>query len=387
MGGVAPRVGVICKTSAIGGVTNFAIRLAQGLKLAGAIPELVFLRAATREPFLRSMDLSVSYLHGRRSAALSKLVGLPVLKLVLKSTYGIDSSPDPVTWVFAPFIAGWHTRYDLVFFADESFSSFSIFGNAATRLTYSVVAHEGRPPTPKWLIRPQLRLYQRARVLYSTSPLSQRLIEARTGRKVKLLVMAVPSPSPGTKRERFFLLDTRWTRARNPFFLLQLLRQVPEVKFVVTGSFSPSSLGDTLKSEINAAGFDDRVTFVVNPSDAVLDSLYSKARAYLRWPAVTPTAVETGIGWGVIKAMENSCPVILDERMGFAEVLRRHSAGLPVPGGAIGFANAVETLDRDDQITSQLAGNAWRVANEYSIRSSIPDLRLSLDGLIGRRTR
>jgi glycosyltransferase involved in cell wall biosynthesis len=369
------QVGIICKTSAVGGVSNFAFRLAECLRIAGFNSELVFLRDASNSVNASATGFPYSFFLAGKRARASRALGTPVIRLLLHDAYNLDNAPDPVLWALAPALGRWGGRYDLTIFADESFSLFSVVANAITKLNYAVVAHEGPPPTPNLLAGPQKRLLLQAKVVLSSSPLARSILEERLRREVRLIIMTKPAPDPKIERDPYFLLDTRWTEARNPSLILNLLQGAPLARFVVVGGFFPSRLQEVLRHSIEMAGFSDRIEFISRPTEALLLELYANARAFVRWPAITPTAIETGVGWGVIRAVEAGCPVIIDERMGFAPLVKEYGAGLSVPGNAEAFSKAIRSVSGDDDLASSLSKNATELANVYSIDKSAAELR------------
>lgn len=374
-GGTRLKVLVISKFDGIGGVNNALRRLCELLALAGEIPTLMFIRGS--DPQVPGYGFPVeAYLTGRRARA-SQVIGLPWLRFWMANAFPDSSAPDPASWFLAPLRRLKKSAFDVVILGDENLATFSYLACTLRSTPFLIFSHEGRLSSLPILHSLQTRMYARCRGVLVQSPLALALLTETSRRPVHLIQLATHfRDAPILPKERFILFDTRWTPNRNPNLILDILDLESRISATVAGSFSTDELRLSFERQVANRGLSGRITFALNRTDDEIRNLYARALAYLRWPHMhRGEQYELGIGWGVVTALENGCPVVLDESLGGSRLVKNGVHGYLVSGNATSFARAVASLLDDPAQAEMFAWNALSFARETVTDRSLAGLR------------
>lgn len=122
----------------------------------------------------------------------------------------------------------------------------------------------------------------------------------------------------------------------------RIAHESPDLRLVLAGP-APD---EALRVSTSRSGLEGRVEFVVNPSDAVLASLYRNASVLL-----FPSLYE-GFGWPPLEAMHYGCPVVCSRAASLPEVVG-DAALMCDPWDHAGFAAAVLRLLSDPSLVQR----------------------------------
>lgn len=136
----------------------------------------------------------------------------------------------------------------------------------------------------------------------------------------------------------------------------QILRQMPNVKFVIAGT---GTYLETLREMVHQHGLQERFLFTGFIADDIRDKLYQVADV-----AVFPSLYEP-FGIVALEAMAQSCPVVVAETGGLTEFVRPHETGiLTRPNDASSLAwGILHTLQQPEWTAGRVA-NALRDVQE-----------------------
>lgn len=113
-------------------------------------------------------------------------------------------------------------------------------------------------------------------------------------------------------KDRFILLDTRWTDDRDPLFVLKIVKQIRNIKIIMHGIFTNNTIRERLEEEITLKNYS--IQLISNDSDDDLQYLYQKALVVIRWSAFH----ESGNSFAIINAISCNCIPVVDKSLGIA---------------------------------------------------------------------
>lgn len=370
------RVAVVCKFFSHGGVMAYNIRLAAALAATGAVVDFVLLRGELpQRTELPGNARVLTYAHGTK-ARLSQLMGLPILRLLLRGAFSDESSPDFLSWVAAPLTHRWSRSYDGIFISDEHLATFVAMGLRLNPVPYAVQIHEGDSTTRAPLERTRQKAVSGAKFVLTPSPALIDVIRERYGRTGSVLIITRPIEELEVAKEPYVLVDTRWSDARNASFLFDIMDCEATARYVLAGSFPSTEQSRGFLRMARQRGHHERLMLRLNLFDDELDELYNHATAYLRWPWLGGSGrYEHGLGWGVVRSLERGCPCIVDYRIGGAALIKNGVNGFIVDGRAQDFAQRVDQLLSDSNLVARISWNALETAKQFSFAASVPRVR------------
>ena len=112
------------------------------------------------------------------------------------------------------------------------------------------------------------------------------------------------------QKEMYILLDTRWSKNRDPLFILKIAPLVKNIKIIMHGIILDKSLEGELIDRIRKDGYN--ISIVHNDDSNSLISLYERALIVLRWNGLN----ETGNSLAFLDAISYDCIPIVDRAMG-----------------------------------------------------------------------
>lgn len=156
----------------------------------------------------------------------------------------------------------------------------------------------------------------------------------------------------------YVLTDTRWTKERDPFFLIEVAKLVPEVKFIVCGAFGSNELLAQFERSLSLEDLSERISIQRDINEPKLNDLYRGALCYIRWGASSKKFSEfseKGPSFGVFQAISNGCiPVISDDLGSSSMVAELVSPFLVVSHDPSKFALIIKKLASDEKLRKEL---------------------------------
>jgi glycosyltransferase involved in cell wall biosynthesis len=209
--------------------------------------------------------------------------------------------------------------------------------------------------------------------------------------KVKVIPNCVPFPQTsgwgksslrsdlGLSTERPVVLTVaRLDQQKGHTFLLQAIRQVPEVTFVMAGS-GPER--PTLEAMARELGIDERVIFLGHRED--IPGLLACCDLF-----VLPSIYE-GLPLSLLEAMDAGKAVVATAVGGTPELVREGETGFLVPKrDPAALARAIQRLLSDPELTHRMgkAGKNW-VQQNYSVKNMVQQITETYEELLDRHGR
>jgi glycosyltransferase involved in cell wall biosynthesis len=372
------RIAVVNKLMIPSGSIRWSVGWSQGLGQLGNQVQTVFIReadsAAQMHTLLAGLNV-VSYLTGRY-ARVSEWLGAPFIELWARNSFGLDSSPDLLSWALAPLLGRWRRNFDLVLVYEEFTGLGALVANLLNRTPYILFLQEAiasdEPRTLRSALRPWRRqVARRALMRVANSAKIAASYEKELGLHVDVIPHGCdPAPSIVVPKSDFVLADTRWTPGRDPFFFLEIAERVSRLRFVIAGSFHSPDIEQRFRRELKQRGLAGRVRVATGLTEEKLVQLYRTALVYTRWAAHSTSAPpESGASFGIFQALSQGCPIVADASLSMDPIVRARFRDWVVPTDPACFAEKLETLAADPVRVAALSREAWETAKELSWRN------------------
>ena len=183
--------------------------------------------------------------------------------------------------------------------------------------------------------------------------------------KKKNILMGIAGRLDPQKRHEDFILAAR-----------DIKRQIPNVKFLIAGSYSTKSYLRHIKNLVNRLNLNKEILF--------LDFCEDMKQFYGAIDILVHPAVDEGFGLAIVEAMAMGKPVVASRSGGIPEIITDGETGILVPPKRPDkISEAVLRLIRDDKKAKQISKNARRVARKrFDIKISAEKTRSLYDEVI-----
>ncbi len=114
------------------------------------------------------------------------------------------------------------------------------------------------------------------------------------------------------KRGDYLISFGRWDKGKNPEFLLNLVKQIPQAKLIIAGGWTSQEEFRFFKSRIKQEGCEKRIKLIPHYTDKILDYSCSQARLW-----VYPNFEAFGLAG--LEAAAHGLPIILPSKSGVSE--------------------------------------------------------------------
>lgn len=167
-----------------------------------------------------------------------------------------------------------------------------------------------------------------------------------------------------TERGSYFLAVARWEKGKNPFFFLDLLKNLKRngerVTLVMDGSWKPQSLRADFLRGVNRDDLQREVILMGPSTKGNLLTLYRGARALIH-------ATVEAFGMTGLEAAAQGAPIIFPKGSGVTDLFVDGVHGFfPDEGDLDGYATAVRQLNLDQQMAWKMGSAAWNVAKDHT---------------------
>lgn len=362
--------------SARTGGTKLTLDVAKALQSIGHDVRIVFFHSDGTEGLIRDemTNLNFEIYENPRLFRLSQLAQLPIIKVFLKDAFKPDDAVNFLSQLsFIRYLNRLPWKYDLLISMSLWTGLVSILVHSHYRKHSILYFHEpptfgGLPLPLRILLRSYLhRIVRSVALNVSITEMMKKAIEESLGIRSAVLADAFRVKSTLKEKEDFVLADTRWTFIRDPFFLISIAKETEGVRFVMCGGFGSPSLRDDFRNAVIEAGLSDRIEMREQNSESELDSLYSRARCYIRWSS--KSVDETGPGYGLIQAVSNGCIPIVSENLGSASYVRENiGEAFVVRNEPSEFASVIRRLFSDSVLQSETYGRVIEWRNSYTAK-------------------
>ncbi|AAL62797.1 glycosyltransferase (type 1) [Pyrobaculum aerophilum str. IM2] len=162
-----------------------------------------------------------------------------------------------------------------------------------------------------------------------------------------------------SEKEDVLLAVSFWDLGRRPWDYLEVVKHL-DYKLILAGNWRVKKAKEKVVESIKLMGLKDKVSLVEGISENQLRELYNKAKFVIRFGYG-----EFGPAISVIEAIQHTTPVIINDELGTAELVKRYNLGLVVHG--IDVRSIKEFINKIDEKTySQLQDNIKKVQNIYT---------------------
>lgn len=167
-------------------------------------------------------------------------------------------------------------------------------------------------------------------------------------------------------RERgdYLLSVARWEKGKNPFFLLDLLKNLRQngvrTTLLMDGPWKPPSLRTEFLHRIEKDGLQNSVNLIGPSSKNELSRLYLGARALIH-----PT--EEAFGMTGLEAAAHGAPIIFPRGSGVTDLFKQDIQGyFPKEGDLDAFTSRVKELTLNERLAWRMGQAGWNVAKNYT---------------------
>lgn len=162
-------------------------------------------------------------------------------------------------------------------------------------------------------------------------------------------------------KEKFILLDTRWTEDRDPLFVIKIAEHIKNIKIKMHGIFTNEKIREDLLKLIVLN--DLNIQLISGDSDDDLQYLYQKAPIVLRWSAFH----ESGNPLSIFNAVSNNCIPVVDKSLGQALFISQNiSSDLVVEKNGSEIATVIKKIFDDQDYYKDLLSRVIECKKRYT---------------------
>ncbi len=321
------RIDIVLRILWTAGAQKLAIEETKRLSKLGHDVRLVFLRGSPLGGYSDLLE-SVNYviLSNDGNSFLS-----PLFQYLTRAFFpdrGVESRVDLNLLIKYPFWAR-QNMPDLVICHDQWAGFSGLLSNALYGIPYIVYLHE-RPPSYEIPLLGRLAriwegavLGRAARVEAVTSKVAESYSSHQSIDPVPNWVgmdggksrYALPQPKE-------IIAVSMWDYGRKPTLYLDLLQEIPEYSLNMVGRWRIPALKSEFVKRMQELNLTGRVRLYEGISESTLYDLYDRSRFAMRFGFG-----EYGMGT-LVEAMSRGLPVIVNNDLGIAPIIRAHNAGL-----------------------------------------------------------
>lgn len=215
-----------------------------------------------------------------------------------------------------------------------------------------------------WLISPILfylekQIVQNAKTVVVISDKHLPFIQKSYGITPEVLTPAtsILSKLP-QKKDNYLIASSRWESAKNPQLLLDLMRNLPQNKLLMVGSWTNTSDFSSFKQKIKDQNLKKRIVLKTNVLPKHLQDLYANALVWIH-PNVE------AFGMGGFEAASCGCPVVIPDGSGLTQILKDGQDGFfPKIVGIEAFIKPVRYLIDHPEIAYSMGKHAWQTIRQ-----------------------
>ncbi len=348
------------------GTSKLAIKLFEALRALKHDVSVLALRKTIDWKNLLSelKDAKPEFVGSRISDFISFLIEAPLIKLRMKGSFDLDDRVNIFGLLFNRTLKNKLYGADIVIFMNI-WASFSLLLLSGCRIRYTVTYfHESYSPFP-WPYKTVLdallkKTVRNSSTLISVTEETRKALLYENNIVTFTLEQAVDLKEVVHNKDDYILADTRWTKERNPFFLIEIAKFLPNFKIIMCGKFGSEELKSNFTKSIIDNRLDNQIVIQNNLEEDELNSLYKHAFCYVRWGGLVPHGeklAERGPSFGVYQAISNGCIPIISNNLGSAEVIKMQiSQEIVVPLVAFNFAQIILKLFNEREFFDEIFG-------------------------------
>lgn len=339
------------------GTPKVALKLAKGLKLNDCLVRLVVFRKSLDWNNFSSELAGIDFYSTGNflTDMISLILESPMIVTLMKGSFDKDDRIDFLSPLLSQRLRRELKSSDLVIFMNMWSAVYLALSQGVGLRRVVTYFQEQYSPLPfplarisEWLLHQVVN--NSTKLLAVSNAISKSLYEERNLRTISLHHAVDLNPMT-LKKKSYILTDTRWSKERDPFFILEIMKKLDSYTMIVCGKFGSSELKTKFINEIALAKLEEKIILKENVDEAELNGLYREAFCYLRWGATSqlvPDFREKGPSFGLYQAISNGCIPVISNDLGSAdEVAKEISPSLVTPKDPNRFVEVIKKLQDD----------------------------------------
>ena len=323
------RILIVLRILWTAGAQRIAINEYKWLKRLGHDPKIVFLRAEkTRgyEDLLRDVEYRVIR-HGH--GILTPVFYIPTK--LFSPDRGIESTVDLDLIMKVPEIAREEGAEYLI--CHDQFAGIGCYqAHRKLGLPYSVFIHEkvvkfSKPVIGKVVNDLERKVLANAKRVFAVTEKVAKTVYEKHGIEAVTNYpgMDKVSDRPFSEREDMLLSVSFWDLGRRPWDYLDVIEKVDGYKLILAGNWRVKTAKEKFLGMVKERKLEDRVELREGLSEGELSELYSRSRFFIRFGFG-----EFGLATSVVEAIQHTTPLIINDELGTADLVRGHGLGLVI---------------------------------------------------------
>jgi len=168
------------------------------------------------------------------------------------------------------------------------------------------------------------------------------------------------SEAPYSQKENLLISVSFWDFGRRPWDYVELMKNVEDYKLLMVGNWRLRSAKENFLEKLKEEKVKEKVILKEGVSESELYSLYEKSKFGIRF-----SYGEYGSSMLTIEAIQHTLPLIINDDLGTAKMIKENDAGYVVH--EINYSEIKEFLNKIDQSKYQdLQNNIKKLQQKYS---------------------
>jgi len=159
---------------------------------------------------------------------------------------------------------------------------------------------------------------------------------------------------------KYFLALSRWSLAKNPFFLLSLIQKLPSIRLIIAGHWQEKKELTLFQKKIIQQGLSKQIQLRPDLDEKEKNHLLQHCRAWIH-PHFE------GFGLGALEAAAYGKPIIIPRNSGANNIFKHGREGLfPPEGNLEAFVRATQKLWQNPILAQKMGRAAWEKSKKFS---------------------
>lgn len=381
------RIGILIDRLNVGGVEKIAIEQVRALRKLGEDAHLVVLRekAVVANAFPELLrDTPVIYLDKRLPRFLRLSFRFPVFHFF--SSFHISYA------LFLPFVVernefdylivhGTYTCFTAGTIKKTRKIRFSAFvWDPISYILVRVYAKKFLAPV-MWILKRTAYLIDKSlissmdNVLVGGAAHNDFIKKISARKNIEIIYPSVHPLQKLTRKEDYILMVTAWKRGKNPEYIFEILRSLPDVHVKMVGKWIEPGYKAEFEEAARQHNFDTQIEVVGEVSEIELASYYSRARVLLQ------VNDDRGFGMSALEAAGSGTTFIIPRGQGVCDLFKDGDDGFyTAEKDTKTIVRLLNMLIADKKLADAMGKRAWRkVNNNYSWEKHATKLEQVID--------
>lgn len=182
------------------------------------------------------------------------------------------------------------------------------------------------------------------------------------GKKIYTIFPSVHPIKKPVKKSNYVLMVTAWKRGKNPEYLVDLVKAVPEIKIKMVGKWLEPAYRKEFEKLLKKNKLTKQIDIVGAVSEKQLSSYIAKARIVLQ------TNDDRGFGMPALEAAGSATTFVIPKGQGVCKMFKDKIDGYYTKEkDTEAIAKLLKTLNKNEKLATKLGLSAWeKVKANYS---------------------